>query len=61
MAAGEAATGLIGRHAGVLETALRSPPDPEGMWLIRPDGYVAAVAKKGDISIIENSLVRLTM
>jgi hypothetical protein len=51
---------LIERHAGVLETALRPPPDPEGMWLIRPDGYVAAVAMNGDISTIENSLARFT-
>jgi len=60
MAAGEAASSLIERHAGVLEPALRPPPDPEGMWLIRPDGYVAAVAMNGDISTIENSLARFT-
>jgi 2-polyprenyl-6-methoxyphenol hydroxylase-like FAD-dependent oxidoreductase len=60
MAAGEAATSLIERHASVLETALRSPPDPKGIWLVRPDGYVAAVAKNRDLSTIENSLVRFT-
>jgi hypothetical protein len=60
MAAGEAATSLIERHADVLETALRSPPDPGGVWLVRPDGYVAVAAKNGDLSTVENSLVRFT-
>jgi FAD binding domain len=60
MAAGEAAAILIKRHAGVLEDALRSPPDAEGVWLVRPDGYVAGVAGNGDLSTIENSLVRFT-
>jgi FAD binding domain len=58
MAAGEVAAGLIQRQANVLETTLRAPPDPNGIWLVRPDGYVAAVAKKDDLSTIENSLVR---
>ena len=60
MAAGEAARSLIARHAGVVEAALRTPPDPSGLWLVRPDGYVAAVARSGDLSSIENSLVRFT-
>jgi hypothetical protein len=28
------------------------------MWLIRPDGYVAAVAMNGDIATLENVLGR---
>jgi hypothetical protein len=60
MASGEAATRLTERHAGVVETALRTPPDPKGIWLVRPDGYVAAVAKSGYLSTIENSFARLT-
>jgi 2-polyprenyl-6-methoxyphenol hydroxylase-like FAD-dependent oxidoreductase len=60
MAAGEAANSLIARHAGVLETSFRSPPDREGIWLVRPDGYVAAVARNSDLATIENSLTRLT-
>jgi hypothetical protein len=58
MASGRAAVSLIARHPDVLETSLRSPPDAEGAWLIRPDGYVAAVAPNGNLSTIENSLVR---
>ena len=60
LASGGVAASLIGRYANVLEAELRSPPDPEGIWLIRPDGYVAAVAKRDDLSTIENILARLT-
>jgi hypothetical protein len=60
MAVGEAATSLIERHADVLETALRSPPDPGCVWLVRPDGYVVVAAKNRDISAVESSLVRFT-
>jgi hypothetical protein len=60
MAKGEEAAGLIGRYESVLETALRPPPDPDGIWLVRPDGYVAAVAWKRDPSAIERCLDRLT-
>jgi 2-polyprenyl-6-methoxyphenol hydroxylase-like FAD-dependent oxidoreductase len=60
MAEGKAAADLLGRHAGVVETSLRSPPDKKGIWLVRPDGYVAAVANGEDISTIEKVLVRLT-
>jgi 2-polyprenyl-6-methoxyphenol hydroxylase-like FAD-dependent oxidoreductase len=60
LAAGDGAKALFGRHAGVLEKGLRSPPDTDGIWLVRPDGYVAAVAKLGNTSVIEESLSRLT-
>jgi 2-polyprenyl-6-methoxyphenol hydroxylase-like FAD-dependent oxidoreductase len=60
MAAGEAATQLIERRASVLESVLRTPPDPNGIWLVRPDGYVAVVTRNGDFSTIESILVRLT-
>jgi 2-polyprenyl-6-methoxyphenol hydroxylase-like FAD-dependent oxidoreductase len=59
-AAGEAVSGVKERHAGVLESVLRAPPDPEGVWLVRPDGYVAAVARHSGLASIENSLGRLT-
>jgi hypothetical protein len=55
---GDAARSFIERHAEVLETTLRTPPDPKGIWLVRPDGYIAAVTKNGDLSMIEKSLAR---
>jgi 2-polyprenyl-6-methoxyphenol hydroxylase-like FAD-dependent oxidoreductase len=60
MAAGDAAASLIEQYASVLETDLRTPPDPKGIWLVRPDGYVAAVARNDNLSAIENSLAQLT-
>ncbi|WP_109478699.1 FAD-dependent monooxygenase [Paraburkholderia sp. C35] len=59
LGSGSAAAELIGRYANVLEAELRTPPDPNGVWLVRPDGYVAAVARHDDLSAIEKSLARL--
>ncbi len=47
-AAGPATDRLIAEHADLLEPAPRSPLEPGGLWLVRPDGYVAASAKAGD-------------
>jgi hypothetical protein len=35
---------------------LRIPPDARGVWLVRPDGYVAAVARANDTAIIDACL-----
>lgn len=37
---------------------VHQPPDENGVWLVRPDGYVAAVAHAGDWSPIEQVLAR---
>ena len=47
-AAGPATERLIAEHADLLEPAPRAPLEPGGLWLVRPDGYVAATAKAGD-------------
>ena len=39
---------LIASRPDLLEPAVRPPFAPGGMWLVRPDGYVAASAKAGD-------------
>ncbi len=39
---------LLERYTNLLEPALREPYHPAGLWLIRPDGYVALAAKTGD-------------
>ena len=37
----EAAAAVIARHRDLLEPACRPPFDGQGVWLVRPDGYVA--------------------
>jgi 2-polyprenyl-6-methoxyphenol hydroxylase-like FAD-dependent oxidoreductase len=56
----QAAGDLIRKYPGALEPTARIPPDPRGLWLIRPDGYVAAVVKLGDAAILESKLNALT-
>jgi len=38
---------------------LREPPDPAGAWLVRPDGYVAAVAPRNEMRRIADYLADL--
>jgi hypothetical protein len=47
-AAGAEAEDLIRAHPDLLELAPRPPFAPDGLWLVRPDGYVAAVARSGE-------------
>jgi len=37
-----------------------APPAPDGVWLIRPDGYVAATAPGADLSSISDVLRRMS-
>jgi hypothetical protein len=39
---------LIALHGDLLEEAARAPFGPDGIWLVRPDGYVAITADAGD-------------
>ena len=41
---------LIAKHGDLLEAETRAPFAEEGIWLVRPDGYVAMTAKRGDWS-----------
>ena len=50
---------LFDRHPDLLEPGLRPPPDANGIWLVRPDGYVAAVARSDDWFKIGESLARI--
>ncbi len=45
--------GLLERYAAILEPALRTPFHPGGLWLVRPDGYVALASKEGDWNAVE--------
>ena len=46
-------------HADLLEPTLREPFHHEGMWLVRPDGYIALAAKAGDWNGVIAYLTRL--
>jgi hypothetical protein len=47
---------LLARRPDLLEPALRPPVTEMGMWLVRPDGYIACVAQEGDAAAIERYL-----
>ncbi|POF61272.1 monooxygenase [Novacetimonas maltaceti] len=50
------ARGMIARHSSLLMPGMCPPPDEHGIWLVRPDGYVAVVAKRGNWTEIEAAL-----
>ena len=47
---------LLQRHGAVLEPEFRKPFGEDAIWLVRPDGYVALVAKAGDWAAVEGYL-----
>jgi 2-polyprenyl-6-methoxyphenol hydroxylase-like FAD-dependent oxidoreductase len=49
------------KYPSLVEASLRTPPDEKGIWLVRPDGYVAAVAHDGDWKTIEAALSRIAL
>ncbi len=46
-------TGLLRQFPEILEQKLRIPYDSRGIWLVRPDGYVALRAGSGDTEAVE--------
>jgi 2-polyprenyl-6-methoxyphenol hydroxylase-like FAD-dependent oxidoreductase len=40
---------LIGRFAGLLDPVVRPPLHEGGIWLVRPDGYVACASRDPDV------------
>jgi len=44
----EAGRAVIARHADLLEASPRAPFVDDGVWLARPDGYVAMTARRGE-------------
>jgi hypothetical protein len=47
---------LMEKNAKLLEPALRKPYHEGGIWLVRPDGYVALSAKAGSWGEVEKYL-----
>ncbi|WP_182356224.1 FAD-dependent monooxygenase [Komagataeibacter europaeus] len=54
------ARAIIAHHPSLLAATACPPPDENGIWLVRPDGYVAAVARNGNGSVITAALDRMT-
>ncbi|MCE2564070.1 FAD-dependent monooxygenase [Komagataeibacter sp. FNDCF1] len=50
---------MIVRHSSLLLPQVCPPPDENGIWLVRPDGYVAAVVKSGNWTVIDMELKRI--
>ncbi|MBV8474675.1 MAG: FAD-dependent monooxygenase [Hyphomicrobiales bacterium] len=53
------ARAILRGHASILEPQLHQPPDERGIWLVRPDGYVAAVARADRAEIIDGALAAI--
>ena len=49
-------TNVLASYPRLLNEALERPPTPDGVWLIRPDGYVAATSPVADLSSISGVL-----
>jgi len=56
---GDEANAVLQRHAALLESSVRTPPDAQGIWLVRPDGYVAAASHANDWKPIHDVLSRI--
>ena len=53
-------TRLLAAYPRLLNGALVTPPAPDGVWLIRPDGYVAATAPAADLAAVSDVLRRIS-
>jgi 2-polyprenyl-6-methoxyphenol hydroxylase-like FAD-dependent oxidoreductase len=53
---GDATDRLLRDYPKLLEPELRSPANADGLWLVRPDGYTACVAKPGDSAPLDEYL-----
>jgi len=52
----DALASVAKEFADILEPTLRAPFDGAGLWLVRPDGYVALRAKSGDAQTVQEYL-----
>jgi 2-polyprenyl-6-methoxyphenol hydroxylase-like FAD-dependent oxidoreductase len=57
--AGAAGTALVARHCDLLEQNIRPPFAGDGIWLVRPDGYVAVAAASGAWAEVGSYLDRI--
>jgi hypothetical protein len=52
----DAVSGLFLEYGDLLEPTVRPPFSDGGIWLVRPDGYTACVARDGDVGSVGNYL-----
>jgi 2-polyprenyl-6-methoxyphenol hydroxylase-like FAD-dependent oxidoreductase len=55
----EPVRGLLRDHAAILGAVPRPPPQASGLWLVRPDGYVACTARAGEEATVARYLDEL--
>jgi 2-polyprenyl-6-methoxyphenol hydroxylase-like FAD-dependent oxidoreductase len=55
----ETVSGLTESYSDLLESSVLPPPDGSGVWLVRPDGYVACAVAARDIQPIADYLAAL--
>jgi hypothetical protein len=58
-AEGDAHARAVKEFAEILEPKLRTPYDTKGLWLVRPDGYIALCATNGDTEAVRKYLCEL--
>jgi hypothetical protein len=51
---------FLASYPGLVSDTLEAPPLTDGVWLIRPDGYVAATAPAGDLTAMSDVLKRMS-
>jgi 2-polyprenyl-6-methoxyphenol hydroxylase-like FAD-dependent oxidoreductase len=56
---GAGARDLIAHYPSLLEAPVRTPFKAGGLWLVRPDGYVAVAAREGDWQRVADFLDRI--
>ncbi len=59
-AARSAAAVLVGLYGHLVEETVRAPFARGGMWLVRPDGYIAMATRAGEWDDVAAYLERIT-
>jgi 2-polyprenyl-6-methoxyphenol hydroxylase-like FAD-dependent oxidoreductase len=55
-----ASRALLTKYPALLESSVRTPYGEQGIWLVRPDGYVALAAKHDSINEVDAYLANLS-
>jgi threonine dehydrogenase-like Zn-dependent dehydrogenase len=55
-----ASKALLAKYSELLESSVRTPYAEQGIWLVRPDGYIALAAKHDAINEVDVYLENLT-